>query len=148
MNGGGSLVTKSCPILGTPWTATCQAPLSMGFSRQEYWSGLPFPSPGDLPDPGVKPGSPALQALQRRTYSTYSNIFECSVETWCGNKKSKSSGKCKMLIMGKRSGPQNRVGRNKGGNEDQLSWIEVGYHHCYALFCLPGRDCAPQAALG
>ena len=39
----------------------CQAPLSMGFSRQEYWSGLPFPSPGDLPDPGIKLGSPALQ---------------------------------------------------------------------------------------
>ena len=39
-----------------------QAPLSMGFSRQEYWTGLPFPSPGDLPDPGIKPGSPALQA--------------------------------------------------------------------------------------
>ena len=39
-----------------------QAPLSMGFSRQEYWSGLPFPSPGDLPDPGIKGGSPALQA--------------------------------------------------------------------------------------
>ena len=39
-----------------------QAPLSMGFSRQEYWSGLPFPSPGDLPDPGIEPRSPALQA--------------------------------------------------------------------------------------
>ena len=39
-----------------------QAPPSMGFSRQEYWSGLPFPSPGDLPDPGIEPGSPALQA--------------------------------------------------------------------------------------
>ena len=39
-----------------------QAPLSMGFSRQEYWSELPFPSPGDLPDPGIEPGSPALQA--------------------------------------------------------------------------------------
>ena len=46
----------------TPWTVACQAPLSMGFSRQKYWSGLPFPSPGDLPDPGIKPGSPALQA--------------------------------------------------------------------------------------
>ena len=44
------------------WTVAFQAPLSMGFSRQEYWSGLPFPSPGDLPDPGIKPGSPALQA--------------------------------------------------------------------------------------
>ena len=46
----------------TPWIAAHQAPLSMGFSRQEHWSGLPFPSPGDLPNPGVKPGSPALQA--------------------------------------------------------------------------------------
>ena len=46
----------------TPWTAAFQAPLSMGFSRQEYWSGLPLPSPGDLPNPGIKPGSAALQA--------------------------------------------------------------------------------------
>ena len=46
----------------TPWTVAYQASLSMGFSRQEYWSGLPFASPGDLPHPGVKPRSPALQA--------------------------------------------------------------------------------------
>ena len=59
--GGGGLVTKSCPTLATPWTVAFQAPLSMGFSRQGYWNGLPFPSPGDLPDPGIKPGSPALQ---------------------------------------------------------------------------------------
>ena len=44
----------------TPWTVACQAPLSMGFPRQEYWSGLPFPSLGDLPDPGIKPASLAL----------------------------------------------------------------------------------------
>ena len=44
------------------WTIANQAPLSMGFSRQEYWSGLPFPTPGDLPNPGIKPRSPALQA--------------------------------------------------------------------------------------
>ena len=44
-------------LLATPWTAAHQAPLSMGFSRQEYWSGLPFPSPGDLPDPGIELGS-------------------------------------------------------------------------------------------
>ena len=43
-----------------PWTVAHQAPLSMGFPRQEYWSGLPFPPPGDLPDPGIKPVSPAL----------------------------------------------------------------------------------------
>ena len=46
----------------TPWTITYQAPLSRGFSRQDYWSGLPFPSPGDLPDLAIKPGSPTLQA--------------------------------------------------------------------------------------
>ena len=45
-----------------PWTVVYQASLSMGLSRQEYWSWLPFPSPGDLPDPGIKPRSPALQA--------------------------------------------------------------------------------------
>ena len=49
------------PIV-TPWTVAHQAALSMEFSRQEYWSGLPFPTAGDLPDPGIKPGSPALQA--------------------------------------------------------------------------------------
>ena len=46
----------------TPWTVVHQTPLSMGFSRQEYWSGLPFPSPGYLPDPGIEPRSPAMQA--------------------------------------------------------------------------------------
>ena len=59
--GGGSLVAKLCPTLATPWTVAGQASLSMGFSRQEYWSGLPFPSPGDLPNPGIEPRS-ALQA--------------------------------------------------------------------------------------
>ena len=49
-------------LFSTPWTVACQAPLSMGFSRQEYWSGLPFPSPGDLPNPGIEPRSPALEA--------------------------------------------------------------------------------------
>ena len=56
------LVAQSCPTLGTPYNVAHQALLSMGFSRQEYWSGLPFPSPGDFPDPGIKPKSPALQA--------------------------------------------------------------------------------------
>ena len=49
-------------LFATPWTLSYQPPPSMGFSRQEYWSGLPFPSPGDLPDPGIEPASPALQA--------------------------------------------------------------------------------------
>ena len=55
-------VAQSCPILLAPWTVAHQAPLSMGFSRQEYWSGLPCLHPGDLPNPGIEPRSPALQA--------------------------------------------------------------------------------------
>ena len=49
-------------LFATPWTITYQAPPSIEFSRQEYWSGWPFPSPADLPNPGIEPGSPALQA--------------------------------------------------------------------------------------
>ena len=49
-------------LFATPWTVAHQAPPSMEFSRQEYWSGLPFPSPGDLPDLGIEPRSPTLQA--------------------------------------------------------------------------------------
>ena len=60
--GGGGVVAKSCLTLVTPWTVACRAPLSMGFSRQEYCSGLPFSSPGDLPNPGIEPKSSALQA--------------------------------------------------------------------------------------
>ena len=58
---GGGLVYKSFLTLVTPWTIACWAPLSMGFPRQEFWSGLLFPSPGDLPDPGIEPTFPALQ---------------------------------------------------------------------------------------
>ena len=55
-------VSQSCPTFCDRWTVAHQAPPSMGFSKQEYWSGLPFPSPGDLPNPGIEPTSPALQA--------------------------------------------------------------------------------------
>ena len=59
--GGFSLsLSLYCLVFVTPWTEGHQAPLSMGFSRQEYWSGLPFPSPGDLPDPRIEPLSPEL----------------------------------------------------------------------------------------
>ena len=59
MSNGSVCVSCSYPV---PGTVACQAPLSIGFSRQEYWSGLPFPSPGGLPNPGIKHESPALQA--------------------------------------------------------------------------------------
>ena len=59
---GGGLVTKPRATLVTSWTVVFRVPLSMELYQQECWNGLPFPSPGDLPDPGIEPGSPALQA--------------------------------------------------------------------------------------
>ena len=78
--------TLSCAGLFTaPWTVACQAPqapLSMGFSRQEYWSGLPFPPPGDLPDPGIEPvslSSPTLTGGSFTTSATWEDHLYCSV---------------------------------------------------------------------
>ena len=74
------LVAKLCPIFVTSWSVACQALPSMGFSRQEYWSGSSFSSPWDLPDPGIKPRSPALQAdslpseTQRKPKSKYNEV--------------------------------------------------------------------------
>ena len=56
-------VVSHVGLFATPWTLAHLAPLSMGFSRQEYWSGLPCPPPGDLPNPGIEPRSPELQAV-------------------------------------------------------------------------------------
>jgi len=64
------LRSQSYPALFDPMDCTRQAPLSMGFSRQEYWSGLPFPSPGHLPDPGVKTASPVSPALASGFFTT------------------------------------------------------------------------------
>ena len=61
---------QSCPILCNPMDCSSQAPLSMGFPRQEYWSGLPFPSPGHLPDPGIEPASPMSAALVGGCFTT------------------------------------------------------------------------------
>ena len=79
----------------TPWTVAHQAPLSMGFSRQEYWNGLPFPSPGDLPDPGIEPESPALAgrfftaepllgSLQNQMFSHSSGSQKPNIEVSAG----------------------------------------------------------------
>ena len=65
-------------LFATLWTGAYQASLSMGFSRQEYWSGLPFPSPEDFPHPGIEPGSPALEAdvLPSEPPAMYANFFK------------------------------------------------------------------------
>ena len=65
----------------TPWTAACQTSLSTGYSRQEFWSGLPFPSAGDLPDPGIKPTSPALASGFFTTRPPGNSVPESGTET-------------------------------------------------------------------
>ena len=81
------VMSLSCVrLFVTPWTVAYQAPPSLGFSRQECWSGLPFPSPGYLPDPGIEPGSPSLQA----------NVYRLSHQgsLYCLFKLSGSQGQC------------------------------------------------------
>ena len=77
-------------LFASPGTVARQAPLSMGFSRQEYWSGLPFPSPGDLPDPGIEPVSLASPALAGRFLTTRAtrepNIMKM---IWCKESENK-----------------------------------------------------------
>ena len=63
---------KSCPTLCNPMD--CSPPTSMVFSRQEYWSGLPFPSPGDLPNPGIKPGSPEFQVFKAKRLNEMAKV--------------------------------------------------------------------------
>ena len=71
-----------------PWTVAYQAPLSMGFSRQEYWSGLPVPSLGDLLDPGIEPGSPALQADALPSEPLGTNVKNLLLTFWVKSIKS------------------------------------------------------------
>ena len=75
--GGGGLIAKSFLILVTSWTVVCQVPLSMALSRQEYWSGLPFPSPGHLPYPGIELGCLAVQADSLPTELQGKPMAEC-----------------------------------------------------------------------
>ena len=88
-----SEVAQSCPTLCDLWTVAHQAPPSMGFSRQEYWCGLPFPSPGDLPDPGIEPRSPTLQAdALHRTSDPSTNIKDFKGEKEARLKEKEGGG--------------------------------------------------------
>ena len=74
---GGGLVAKLCLTLASPWTVAHQAPLSKGFPRQEYWNQLSFPISGDLPDPRIKPESPALQVDSLPVHTCMLGCFNC-----------------------------------------------------------------------
>ena len=74
VGGASCFLVKVKLLFETPWTIDCQAPPFMGFSRQEYWNGLPFPSPGDFPDSGIEPSSPELQADALRSEPPGKNL--------------------------------------------------------------------------
>ena len=86
-------------LFATPWSAVYQAPLSMGFSRHEYWSGLPFSPPGDLPNPGVEPGSLALQADALPSEPQGSPYFYREEQILSGDCLSKTSFRIKCVLM-------------------------------------------------
>ena len=97
---------QSCVVFAIPWAVARQAPLSMGFFRQEYWSGLPFPSPGDLPRPGIEPGSPALQADSLPAAPPGKpNIRStiCRIDSW-GMLLYRPGGSARCRVMAERGG--------------------------------------------
>ena len=106
----------------TPWTVARQALPSLGFSRQEYWSGLPFPPPGDLPDPGIEPGSPALQADSLPSVLEYiSSIHLCTIF-------------------------KKRNASSSGGGEHHSSAVSASGRHCaWPLWGQAATSALPQA---
>ena len=111
-------------FFATPWTVACQAPLSMGFSRQEYWSGLPFPSSGDLPDPGIKPvtlTSLALVGRRRQWHPT------------------------PVLLPGKSHGRRSLVGCSPWGRKESDMTERLHFH--FSLSCIGGGNGNPLQCL-
>ena len=102
-------------LFATPWTVARQAPPSTGFSRQECWSGLPFPSPGDLPDPGIKPESHTLQAgslpsdplgglnADKKQEAGIATLVFCSTGTFCHRSRSIARDQTYILLLFSRS---------------------------------------------
>ena len=107
------LPAQSCLTLATPWTVAHQTPLPVGFSRQEYWSGLSFPSPGDLPDPGMEPGSYAQTGIFFTTEPPGKSFRYC----WSGQIL-KSPHVNKLVIGQGRKGNQ---GNRKAGELGRVS---------------------------
>ena len=110
---------KSCLTLVTPWTVARQTPPSMGFSRQEYWSELPFPSPGDLPNPGIEPQSSALQAVYQLSF-----------------KESSPEGQASNLVCTSRSLPEPSLGIKTAGATFTISLClaPASWYHLYIYF--------------
>ena len=115
------LAAQSCPTLATPWTVARQVPLSMGFPRQECWSGLPFSSSGDLPNPGIEPTSPVSPGLSGEFFTT-SAIYKIGLPTWLSGQESNchaGDAEDRGLIPGWGRSPE-----EENGNPLQYSCLE------------------------
>ena len=115
------LVSRLCPTLCNSMDCSCQAPLFMGFSSQEYWSGLPFPLPGDLPDPGIEPMSPAWQvgSLSLSHLRSTGRYTRCRFDPWVG----KSTWRRKwqptpIFLTGESHGQRSLVGYSLWGQKE------------------------------
>ena len=117
-------------LFGTPGTVACQAPLSVGFPRQEYWSGLPFPSPGDLPDPGIEPASPALQGDSFTVWAVRESLYvlmcywfsPLASKYWSASWSGCRNGESKMRGVSKVSPSQVAKVKVKPLSRAQLWW--------------------------
>ena len=95
-----SRLLQGVQLFATPWTVARQAPLSMGFSRQEYWSGLPCPPPGDLPDPGIEPASPVSPALAGGFFTTSAEaLIDVYIQLSHIVVQQKLTQRCKAVIL-------------------------------------------------
>ena len=111
-------------LFGIPWAVVCQDPLSMEFSRQEYWSGVPFPSPGDLPDPGIKSWSPAYEGgfftfwATREAQRLEYNCFQYCVSTV---QQSESAIHIPLSSLSRISSPPSHLHPSRSSQSNELS---------------------------
>ena len=127
---GGGLVTQSCPILAAPWTAAHQAPLPIRFLRQEYESGQPFPSPGDLPDPGIRPWDWIHFSCTVRSILSHWATWEAHRKEW------RFIYRTRQCLRGKQWLPSfsHSTNVNYKPISGQMLWLETGLeslHHVY-----------------
>ena len=128
-------------LSATPWTVARQAPLSMGFPRQEYWSGLPFPTPGDLPDPGVEPASAALAGRFFTTAPPGKPWWVLTTRCFHDGQQERSTYHTTALIS-HASKVMNKIlqARLQQYVNQELPFCchEIGLSHKYIIFCLSG----------
>ena len=137
MEFGSGLIAKLYPTLATPWTVAHQDPLSMGFPRQEYWTSLPIPSPGDLPHPGIELRSPAGQvdSLALHPLGSPLQVWVAGLKAQIYSNLTISLGVESLCVQADRSGPSRSLTNERvaGRKAVGLQMEETGFQ-CQAFF--------------